>query len=74
MAPQVSKPTKVVLQFSGNGILSTKQITVYPASLSVSSSSSVLYKKDKLLKDISFSLTGIDKTYSTLPRLELKLE
>lgn len=72
-APDVSSPQNVVLTLSGWWLSTQETIVVVPGNLKISFAWHNIYDNKKLNSPININLTGLDSTYSSLPRILVSL-
>lgn len=72
-APLVSKPTSIPFVFSWQDFSTQQSLLVTPGDLSITFWSKKVYANNKQLWSLSFALTWVDATYSTVPRIFLSL-
>lgn len=72
-APIVNKPTTVTFSLTWADAGAKKTITVTPGDFQVSFWSKKLYTNNKAQSKLEFTLTEIDSTYSTIPRIIVSL-
>jgi len=72
-APDVQRPTNVTFFLSWEDGLSQKTLLVTPGNFKVSYWWRSLYENNKVVSSLSFTLTWVDKTYSSLPRIIVSL-
>lgn len=73
-APNVQKPTTVTFFLTWGGTSSKQTLLVTPGNLKVSYWLSSLYDNKKVVSPLSFELTWVDSTYSSLPRVIVSLK
>lgn len=73
-SPLVDKATDITFLLTGEGVDAQKTIVVTPWNLQISYWSKKIYTNNKVQSPISFTLTWVDSTYSSLPRIVLSLK
>lgn len=73
-APLVQKPTPVTFFLTWADAGTQKSIVVTPGTLQIFYGSKKLSTNNNIQGQLSFTLTGIDSTYSTVPRITVSLK
>ncbi|MDD3263232.1 MAG: VCBS repeat-containing protein [Candidatus Absconditabacteria bacterium] len=72
-APNVQRPTNITVFLAGADVGTQKNILVTPGNFKVSYENRALYENNTLKNGLSFTLTGIDSTFSSVPRIVISL-